>query len=185
MKHKLGKTRTSQKEACEATILQAIKKFDNEVRPEGETLFNEVKVAKTFLKASVPLEKQNSFHALLEEGGYRLKLLHTCQLTPLIRKDKEGKIKGEISASNVAVSFDGTTRLGEAPVYKLTPILEPKNKFFLFLGKNFLEKLIFYLRIFFQVHYGYTKKNCSELFLISVFDPCISRGRFFGPIFRL
>ena len=66
LKHKLGKTRTSQKEACEATILQARKKFDNEVRPEGETLFNEVKVAKTFLKASVPLEEQNSFHALLE-----------------------------------------------------------------------------------------------------------------------
>ena len=56
---------------------------------------------------------------------------------------------------------------------------------FLISGKNFLEKLIFYLRIFFHVHYGYTKKICPELFLISVFDPCISEGRFFGPIFRL
>ena len=26
---------------------------------------------------------------------------------------------------------------------------------------------------------------CPELFLMSVFDPCISRGQFFGPIFRL
>ena len=29
----------------------------------------------------------------------------------------------------------------------------------IFLGKNFLEKLIFYLRIFFQVHYGCMKKK--------------------------
>ena len=38
--------------------------------------------------------------------------------------------------------------------------------FFLFLGKNFLEKVIFYLGIFFQVHYGYTKKN----FLLNIFS---------------
>ena len=52
-------------------------------------------------------------------------------------------------------------------------ILEPKNKFFLFLGKNFLEKLIFYLRIFFQGSYCYMKKICPELFFISVFDPIV------------
>ena len=42
--------------------------------------------------------------------------------------------------------------------------LEPKNKFFLFLGKNFCEKLIFYLRIFFQVRYG-----CHEKFVLNLF----------------
>ena len=31
----------------------------------------------------------------------------------------------------------------------------------------------------------FTRKICPELFLISVFDPSISRGRFVGPIFRL
>ena len=31
----------------------------------------------------------------------------------------------------------------------------------------------------------FTGKICPELFLISVFDLCISRGRFVGPIFRL
>ena len=40
------------------------------------------------------------------------------------------------------------------PCINQSPILEPKKKFFLFLGTNFLEKLIFYLRIFFQLHYG-------------------------------
>ena len=44
---------------------------------------------------------------------------------------------------------------------------------------------IFYLRIFLQVRYGYTHKKIfsPELFLFSAFDPCISRGRFFGLIF--
>ena len=57
------------------------------------------------------------------------------------------------------------------PVYKSNPrmsqphIFKPKNEFFLFLGNNFLEKLTFYLKIFSQVPYGYTKKNCPELFL--------------------
>ena len=60
VKHKLGKTRPSQKKACEATILQAIKKYDNEVRPEGETLFDEVKVAKTFLKVELSLLKNET-----------------------------------------------------------------------------------------------------------------------------
>ena len=55
------------------------------------------------------------------------------------------------------------------PVYKLIPcislppILEPKNKFFLFLGENFLEKLILYLRIFFQARYSYTKNITGSL----------------------
>ena len=36
-------------------------------------------------------------------------------------------------------------------------------RFFLFLGKNFLEKLILHLRIFFQVRYSYTKKITTSL----------------------
>ena len=51
------------------------------------------------------------------------------------------------------------------PVYKSIPcisrppILEAKKKFFLFLGENFLEKLILYLRTFFHTRYSYAKKN--------------------------
>ena len=30
-----------------------------------------------------------------------------------------------------------------------------------------------------------TQKICPERFLTTVFDPCISRGLFFGPFFRL
>ena len=55
------------------------------------------------------------------------------------------------------------------PVYKSIPyisqppILEPKNKFFLFLGENFLKKVILNLRTFFQARYSYTKKITASL----------------------
>ena len=46
---------------------------------------------------------------------------------------------------------------------KSTPHFGAKNKFFLFLGENFLEKLILYRRTFFQAHYSYTKKITASL----------------------
>ena len=55
------------------------------------------------------------------------------------------------------------------PVYKSIPcisrppILEPKNKFFLFLCQNFLEKLLFYLRISSQIRYDFMNKNHRKL----------------------
>lgn len=47
--------------------------------------------------------------------------------------------------------------------------LEPKNKFFLFLGKNFLENL----------HYGYTKKLSSTFFDLSFGTMYKSKEGFF------
>ena len=57
---------------------------------------------------------------------------------------------------------------------------------FFYLGNNFLEKLICYLKIFFQVCYGYMK-NVSQPFFALSFLPmyCVSQKRFFGPIFKL
>ena len=62
----------------------------------------------------------------------------------------------------------GNRKLPYLPVYKSIPcisrpsILEPKNKFLLFLGENYGEKLILYLRTFFQACYSYTKKNHTK-----------------------
>ena len=54
--------------------------------------------------------------------------------------------------------------------------------FFLFLGKISPEKS---LTLEFSFRYSMVKqKICPEIFFILVFDPCISQGRFFGPIFR-
>ena len=49
------------------------------------------------------------------------------------------------------------------PVYKSTPHFGTKSKFFLFLVENFLEKIILYLRTFFQACYSYTKKITASL----------------------
>ena len=60
-------------------------------------------------------------------------------------------------------------RVPYIPVYKSIPcisqppILEPKNRFFLFVGENFLEKLILYLRTLFQARYSYMKKITASL----------------------
>ena len=59
------------------------------------------------------------------------------------------------------------------------PFCSPKISF-----PYFWVRILFYPRIFFQICYGY-RKNLSPFFFISLFDPCLSRGRFFGPIFRL
>ena len=74
------------------------------------------------------------------------------------------------------------------PVYKSNPrmsqphIFKPKNEFFLFLGNNFLEKLTFYLKIFSQVPYGYTKKIVLNFFYLS-FWPMYKSRAIFGTDF--
>ena len=119
-KHKSGKERLSQKKKREMSIVDAMKNYDQEVHPKGEMLSDNqrvfrVKVLETFLKAGVPLHKMDDFHELLEEGGYRLTSApYMRQLIPFVKKEEEEKIKDEISGTNVAVIFDGTTRLGEA-----------------------------------------------------------------------
>ena len=53
------------------------------------------------------------------------------------------------------------------PCVSRAPILEPENKSFVLLGKNLLEKVIFYLRIFFQACYGYMKNLSWAFFGLS------------------
>ncbi|KAK3745835.1 hypothetical protein QZH41_004304 [Actinostola sp. cb2023] len=119
-KHKSGVERLAKKKKKDITVLDAMKKYDQEVHPKGEMLSDSkrlfrIKVMKTFLKAGVPLKKMDDFRELLEEGGYRLTSVPNMrQLIPFVRKEEEETIKGEISGSNVSVIFDGTTRLGEA-----------------------------------------------------------------------
>ena len=71
------------------------------------------------------------------------------------------------------------------PCISQPPFWSPKISFSYFWLRIFLKNIFCLRIIFFQVCYDYMKKICPELFLISVFDPCISRGRYFGPIFRL
>ena len=57
-----------------------------------------------------------------------------------------------------APAFTVFTRVLVDPVYKSTPNFGAKT-FFLFLCKNFLEKLLFYLRTSFQIRHGFLKKK--------------------------
>ena len=119
-KHKSGVKKIAKKKKRDLTVLDAMKNYDKEVHPKGEMLSDNqrvfrVRVLKTFLKASVPLQKMDDFRELLEEGGYRLTSVPNMrQLIPFVRKEEEEMIKGEISGHNVSVIFDGTRRLGEA-----------------------------------------------------------------------
>ena len=76
-KHNQVKIRLQRKEKCEHDIVAAIKAYDDEVHPKGETLHVEervycVKCVHTFLKAEVSLHKVDVFRELLEENAYRL-----------------------------------------------------------------------------------------------------------------
>ena len=67
------------------------------------------------------------------------------------------------------------------PAYKLSQKIS-----FLFLGKNFLEKLIFYLRISFQVRYAYTKNFSWTFFYLGFWPMYVYKsGAIFWPNFRL
>ena len=119
-KHESSKKRLEKKEARERNIADSLTKYNTEVHPRGETLPQEqqvyrVKVVSAFMKAGVPLNKIESFRDLLEENALRLtdrRNMH--DYIPFIHGEEEKLIRSEIEGQNVAVVFDGTSRLGEA-----------------------------------------------------------------------
>ena len=121
-KHIRGKGKVASKEKREQDIAEALKLYDKDVHPVGETLSSDqrvyrVKVVSTFLKAGVPLNKLDVFQDLLEENGYRLAGRHPMSdLIPFILSEEKHRVKDEIADKDVSVIFDGTSRLGEAVV---------------------------------------------------------------------
>jgi hypothetical protein len=72
-KHLSGKERLLRKEKREADIAVALKKYDSQVHPSGETLSDAVRVYRVvtaLLQAGVPLSKANIFRHFLEESQY-------------------------------------------------------------------------------------------------------------------
>ena len=121
-KHKNGCTKLKQRDARERDIAEALTKYNDSVHLEGETLPMEqqvyrVKVLKAFLKAGTPLNKLNCFRGILEENAFRLTdRSHMANLLPFILNEEQDRMKQEILGRDIAVIFDGTTRLGEAMV---------------------------------------------------------------------
>ena len=116
-KHGHGKQALLKKESRERDIAQALKKFDDENHPTGETLPEaqrvfRVKVIKSFLKAGVPLNKLEQFREVLEQGSYKLADKRGMyDIIPFVLVEEQSRIKAEICGRNISVIFDGTTRL--------------------------------------------------------------------------
>ena len=119
-KHALGKDVLTKKQSREQDIAKALKRFDDQNHPTGETLPEaqrvfRVKVITAFLKAGVPLNKLEDFREILEQQAYKLADKRGMyDLIPFVLEEEQLKIKAEVSGKNVSIIFDGTTRLGEA-----------------------------------------------------------------------
>ena len=119
-KHRKAKERLAKKEARERDIVQSLQAYDKEVEPASTNVSMEqrvyrVKVVEQFLRAGIALVKVDSLRGLLEEGA--LKLTHSSHLAdyvPVIQGEEKKWIRSEIDGQDVAIIFDGTTRLGEA-----------------------------------------------------------------------
>ena len=74
-----------------------------------------VKVVHAFLRAGVPLHKVTSFRGILEENALRLTdRSHMSNFIPFILKEEQKLLCKEIENKHISVTFDGTTRHGEA-----------------------------------------------------------------------
>lgn len=119
-KHLEGKIKLQSKEAREQDIATALRKYNSEVHPRGETLpesqqIYRIKVVRAFLRAGVPFNKLDNFKELLEETGYRLTdKRFMLDLIPFVLKEEETTSKAMIKDKKLGIIFDGTTRLGEA-----------------------------------------------------------------------
>ena len=121
-KHANGKAKLTEKSVHEKDIAKALIKYNEEVHLEGETLPVEqqvyrVKVVRAFLRAGVPLHKITSFRGILEENALRLTdRSHMSNFIPFILKEEQKLLCKEIENKHISVTFDGTTRHGEAMV---------------------------------------------------------------------
>ena len=69
---------------------------------------------KAFLRAGVALNKTDIFRDVFKEHGFRLACRRTLSDNiPFIHGQEISLVKTEISKKNIAVVFDGTSRLGE------------------------------------------------------------------------
>lgn len=70
-----------------------------------------------FLKASIPMNKLSCFRSLIEMNVLRLAdRSHMANLIPFVLENEKTQLKLELGTKDIAVVFDGSTRLGEVLV---------------------------------------------------------------------
>ena len=94
--------------------LKACENLRGETLPEDQRIYR-FKVVRVFLCTATPLNKLHHFRGLLEENALRLTdRQQMAVIVPLILANEKSLIKQEISDKYLSITFDGTTRLGEA-----------------------------------------------------------------------
>ena len=72
-------------------------------------------VVQTLLAAGIPLSKLDLLRPVLERSGFALTAAtHMMQLVPKVEAAEFGRVVAELDGQRLSLSFDGTTRLGEA-----------------------------------------------------------------------
>ena len=118
-KHEKGKERLKQKAATEMDIAQALRLFDKEQHPVGETLSESVRVYRVrvlmaMLKSGVALAKIECFRDLFEENALALTSVPNMrQLLPFVLRQETTRIKQAVCGRPISIIFDGTTHVCE------------------------------------------------------------------------
>ena len=104
-KHIQGKKRLESKEKRERDLASQLVVYDSEAHSRGETLSAHrvfrVKVAMTFLRAGIPLNKLDCFRPLLEENAYSIGGRRTISdLIPFILQNERKQLKEEIEGGD-------------------------------------------------------------------------------------
>lgn len=74
------------------------------------------RVVQTFLLAGVPLARLSTFRPLIEQSGFALcdESHLAATYIPRIEEREFSQLRVELSDQFIGISFDGTSRLGEA-----------------------------------------------------------------------
>ena len=118
-KHEKGKERLKQKAATEMNIAQALRLFDKEQHPVGETLSESVRVYRVrvlmaMLKSGLALAKIECFRDLFEENALALTSVPSMrQLLPFVLRQETTRIKQAVCGRPISIIFDGTTLVCE------------------------------------------------------------------------
>ena len=122
-KHAAGKEKLKVTKKRDQTIEEALRKEKHNkdsTLPVEERAYR-LQVVEEFLKAGIPIRKMDKLRTLLERQGYRLS--HSSNMmdyVTIIYKQEIERIKAEIrqgvSTRDVSVTYDGSTRQGEAIV---------------------------------------------------------------------
>ena len=110
VKHVNSKAKLKVKISREQNLTVYLKKYDENVHPNGETLPTEqrvyhIKVLKIFMRAGVPISKLEYFRDILEENALWLtERSHMLDFVPFVLEEEKSCIKEEINGKHLSIT---------------------------------------------------------------------------------